>query len=181
MSFATHVNESQLSFDHLTWFIAHTWIGTNTNESWHTYAWVMPHIGLSNATLINEYTIRCQDTTNSRNMWNIHTWLSHGTYMNASCRTYDGVMQNSYMSTPSGVRTRRGHVTHVNESCYTCEWVMLHMWMSRVKLINEYTIRWQDTMKSQTTIFHRTSHLIPKTPTFRPTTRRGADVEKGGW
>ena len=63
-----------------------------------------------------------------------HVWMSHVTYMNESCHTYEWVMWHIWMS----------HVTHMKESCHTYEWVVLHIWMSHVTHMNEscHTYAW---------------------------------------
>jgi len=81
--------------------------GTHTNESCHTYEWVMPHLWMSHGTHTNE---SCHT-----HKWVMpHIWMSHATHMNESWHTYEWVMPHIRMS----------HATHMNESC--------HVWTSRV-------------------------------------------------
>jgi len=53
---------------------------TQMNESWHTYEWVMAHIGMSHGTHMNG--------PSHTNQWIVsNIWISHGSHMNESCHT----------------------------------------------------------------------------------------------
>jgi len=52
--------------------------------------------------------------------------MSHVSYMNESCRTYEHIMSHRRMS----------HVAHMCESCHTYKWAMSHTWMSHVAHTN---------------------------------------------
>jgi len=74
-----------------------------------------------------------------------HERMSHVTYMNESCYTYEWVMSHiqwvishTWMSHVTHMdELWMSHVTHMNESCHAYEWVMSHIWMSHVTHVNE--------------------------------------------
>ena len=137
--------------------LRHKWMShdTHTNQSCHTYEWVMSHVRMSHVTNTNEschnwrasgflQTKSCiridiraactpyastPDTSNLDSRWLVvsHIWTRHTPRMNESCHTYEWVMSHIWMS----------HVAHMNESCHTYEWVMSHIWMSHVTHMNE--------------------------------------------
>ena len=82
-----------------------------------TYEWVVSHIWIRNVNTATSVWPSAQ-----KDEWASHLWMSHVTYMNDSCHTYEWVMSHICMS----------HATHMNESCQTYEWVMSHIWMSHV-------------------------------------------------
>ena len=97
---------------------------TLTDESCHTYEWVMSRLWMSHGTHMNEswHTLSV--------VWCIQMcdiWICHVIHMKESWHTYEWVMAHIWMS----------HGTHMNEPCHTYEWVMPHIWMSHVTHMNE--------------------------------------------
>jgi len=124
MSHVTHVNEimSQLRMSHVT--------------SWHFLYFVCSLL----------YTMTWEHScTHVIESW--HIWMSHVTYVNESCHTYEWVMSHIWMShitlrmrqiatlrmswrTYEWVMSRLIGSWHTfDESCHTYEWVMSHIWM----------------------------------------------------
>jgi len=69
---------------------------THTNETCHTYEWIMPHVWMS---------------------WNIHVWMSHATHMNESeytCMNESRDMSHVWMR--DATRMNESEHTRINES-----------------------------------------------------------------
>ena len=66
---------------------------THMHESCHTYAWVMPHIGMSHATHIYAWGMSKSCHTHEWGM--SHIWMRHITNMNESCHICEWVMSES--------------------------------------------------------------------------------------
>ena len=81
--------------------------GTPTNESWHTWEWVMTLIGMRHGTHTNE-------SCHIYEWVMAHMRMSHDTHRNASWITYEWVMAQKFTS---HLIIRRSHVT-----CQT--WIM---------------------------------------------------------
>jgi len=128
MSHVTHTNESCHTYK---------WVMTNihTNESWHIYEWVMSHIEWVMSRSTARVSISSRGTSRMQ--------MSHVTHTNESWHIYEWVMSHNdcvmSRSTAQHSISRRGtahismsHVTNTNESCHTYKWVMTHIWMSHV-------------------------------------------------
>jgi len=108
MTHVTHTDESCHTYE---WVMSQVWIGhvTHTNESCLTYEWVMSHVRMSHVTRTNEML---------PSAWSVGPYLrvesdmTHDANTDKSCHTYEWVMSHVRMS----------HVTHTNESCHTYEW-----------------------------------------------------------
>ena len=64
---------------------------------------------------------------NYKSISGLPAFMSHDTYMNKSCRTYEWLMLHIWMI----------HFTHIHESCHLYDSVMTHIWMSHVTHMNE--------------------------------------------
>ena len=108
---------------HCEWVMSHINCVINESchtceyESCHTYEWAMLHELHSRFTpnsVANEscdvQVVLCYECVVSQK------WMSHGTHMNESWRTYEWVMWRTSCD--------------MNASCHTYEWVMAHTWMS---------------------------------------------------
>ena len=105
-----YTNESCHTYE---WVMSHMWMShvTHMNESCHTYEWVMSHIWMRLAGY--EWVMS-------------HIWMSHGTYKSVVSHTNKSQIM-PHMNQAYGITT-----IHVNESCHSSEWVMSHIWMSHV-------------------------------------------------
>ena len=111
---STHTNESWHTYE---WVMAHIRMShvTHTNESWHTYEWVVSHIRMSHVTHTNE-SYHTPTRVNGVLWWVMSR-------MNELCRLWmDHVItKQQWMShvTHNWVMAPMSHVTH--------EWVMSFM------------------------------------------------------
>ena len=64
-----------------------------------------------------------------------HLWMSHGTHMNESLHTYEGVMAHIWMS--HSTHMNESWYTHMNGSWHTYTWVMSQVWMRHGTRMNE--------------------------------------------
>ena len=89
----------------------------------HTYECVMSHTWMRHGTHMNASRHTYACVT-------AHIWMRRVTHMNASRHTYECVMPHMWMS----------HATHMNESCHTFKWVMSHIWMRHATHVNSGVI-----------------------------------------
>jgi len=113
--FRTESRMSHIWMSHVTNMNSHV---TYTNESWHTYRWIISHTHIT-PIFRPESSDRTQSYLchDSFDVWEVmhkshyqwvmsHTWMSHNTHI------------------PHSNHTSKSHVSRVNESCHTYEWVM---------------------------------------------------------
>ena len=124
-----HIWMSHIS--QIEWVMPHRWMSrvTFTNESHHTNQWVVSHNQwvLPRKWMIHVTWSMSHATQMSRVPHTIHSWvtshisMSHVTYINESCHTYQWVMSHIPFS----------HATHMNESCHMYQWVKTSCWTAR--------------------------------------------------
>jgi len=109
---------SHVRMSYVTHTIEYMYV-TYTNESCHTYEWVISHIRMSHVTHTSEsrHTNKWVASAVSSTGDMSHIRMSHVVHTNESCHTYKCVISHERMS----------YVTQTNESCHTYEWVMSHM------------------------------------------------------
>jgi len=100
--------------------MSHVWMNhvTHTNESCHTYEWVMSQMRMSHVTHMNE-------SCHTYEWVMSHIQMSRVTHTNESRHTYEWVMSHIWMSHVTQLQELPhvwvSHVTYRNESYYTHE------------------------------------------------------------
>ena len=160
---------------------------TRTNESCHTYEWVMSHVWMCqyDAPAHNQqlagYTQRPPELSlvsalapisvyrshvthvNQSYEWVMsHVWTSHVTHMKESCHTYEGVTSHMLIS----------HVSRMNELCHTYESVMSHIWTSHVANAKQSCHTYERVMSHMLII--RVTNMHESTPKVKSPDRLGA-------
>jgi len=91
-----------------------------TNESCHTYKWVVSRIWMGRVIQINWSCHIHMNGSCHKYEWVVsHIWMGCVTHMNESCHTQKWAMPNIC-------------VTHMNGSYHMYEWVVSHIWMGHL-------------------------------------------------
>jgi len=131
----------------------------HTNDSWHTYKWVISHIQISHDRHISE-------------SWHTYRWFKAPvkTYLQAVHRTMSltNVNMNDAGHTYKWAisHVQKSHGRHISESWHTCRWVTAHVktYLRAVhrtmSLTDElwHTYRW---VMAHVSMSHSTHHDIP--------------------
>jgi len=101
--------------------MSHAWMGNLTHmiEAFHTYEWVMAHIGMGHFTRKNKSCRMHECILMKIEQLGLVALSWHVTQRNGTCHTYERVRSHVWMS----------HVTRMNSSYHRYEWVMSHSWM----------------------------------------------------
>jgi len=116
----------------------------HTNESCHTYEWVVPQIW-------TRQVIHMNGSCHTYEWVMAHIWMSHVTHTNETCLIYEWVRHVTRIC-PSKQRhtywvmlhIQMSHGTHTNETCLIYEWVIPHIWTRQGMHMNGscHTYKW---------------------------------------